>query len=58
MRIVLVLVVIVAAFLVWRAFVFDRRHRGRLRNATDIAGDAKRNRDQYVKGNDAGPPGM
>lgn len=58
MRIVLVLAVLVAVLLLWRAFVFDRKHRGQLRNAADISRDAKRNRDQYTKGSDPGPPGL
>ena len=55
MRIVLVLVALVLVVVVWRAFVFDRRHRGHLRSPADIAGDAKRNRDQHSKGPDPGP---
>src|SRR5204862_5778830 len=52
MRIVLVLVVLVLVLLLWRAFVFDRQHRGQLRSAADIAGDARRNRDEQSKGSD------
>jgi hypothetical protein len=58
MRVVLVLVVLVLALLLWRAFVFDRKHRGRLRGAADISGDAKRNRDQYRQGSDPSPPSL
>ncbi len=62
MRIVLVLVVLVLVFLLWRAFVFDRRHRGQLRNRADMSANAKRNREQQNTGRDpgynggAGPP--
>jgi hypothetical protein len=52
MRIVLALVVLVLVALLWRAFVFDRKHRGRLRSAADISADAKRNRDEQNKGSD------
>ena len=55
MRIVLVLVAPVLVVVVWRAFVFDRKHRGRLRNAGDISGDAKQNRDQHNRYPDPGP---
>jgi hypothetical protein len=55
MRVVLVLAVLALVVLLWRAFVFDRKHRGRLRNAADISGDAKRNRDQYTQGSDPSP---
>jgi len=50
MRIVLVLVALVLVALMWRAFVFDRKHRGQLRSAADIAGDAKRHRDEHTRG--------
>ncbi len=55
MRIVLVLVALVLVVVLWRAFVFDRRHRGRLRNAGDISVDAKQNRDEHNRYPDAGP---
>jgi hypothetical protein len=52
MRVALVLIALVLVVLLWRAFVFDRRHRGSLRNPADISGDAKRNRDQVNPGSD------
>jgi cytoskeletal protein RodZ len=52
MWVVLALVVLVLVVLLWRAFVFDRKHRGRLRSAADISADAKRNRDEQRKGSD------
>jgi hypothetical protein len=55
MRIVLVLVALVLVVVVWRAFVFDRKHRGSLRNAGDIATDAKHNRDEHGRYSDPGP---
>ena len=55
MRIVLVLVALVLVVVVWRAFVFDRRHRGQLRNPGDISVDAKQNRDQHNRYPDPGP---
>jgi hypothetical protein len=56
MRVALVLIVLVLAVLLWRAFVFDRRHRGSLRNPADISGDAKRNRDEHARGGDGTAP--
>jgi hypothetical protein len=53
MRVVLVLALLVLVVLLWRAFVFDRKHRGRLRSAADISADAKRHRDGANKGSDA-----
>ena len=55
MRLVLVLIALVLVVLLWRAFVFDRKHRGSVRSAADISGDAKRNRDQYTQGSDPSP---
>jgi hypothetical protein len=55
MRVVLVLAVLVLVVLLWRAFVFDRKHRGQLRSAVDISGDAKRYRDEQSKGSDPSP---
>jgi hypothetical protein len=54
MRVVLVLLVLVLVLVVllWRAFVFDRKHRGQLRSAADISRDAKRHRDGLNKGSD------
>jgi hypothetical protein len=52
MRIALVVIVLVLVLLLWRAFAFDRKHRGRLRSAADISGDAKRHRDEQNKGSD------
>jgi hypothetical protein len=55
MRIVLILVALVMVVIVWRAFVFDRKHRGRLRGSADISADAKQNRDQHNRYSDPGP---
>ena len=52
MRIVLVLIALVLVVLLWRAFVFDRKHRGSLRSAADISADAKRHRDERTHGSD------
>jgi hypothetical protein len=52
MRVVLVLVALGLVVLLWRAFVFDRKHRGQLRSASDIARDAKRHRDEQATGSD------
>jgi hypothetical protein len=52
MRIALALVVLSLVVLVWRAFVFDRKHRGQLRSAADISADAKRHRDEQTRGSD------
>jgi hypothetical protein len=57
MRIALVLIALVLVVLLWRAFVFDRKHRGSLRSAGDIAGDAKRHRDEHSStGGDGNAP--
>lgn len=56
MRIVLVLIALVLVVLLWRAFLFDRKHRGSLRSAADISGDAKRHRDQHSRGGDGTAP--
>ena len=52
MRVALVLIALVLVVLLWRAFVFDRKHRGSLRSAADISGDAKRHRGEVNPGND------
>ena len=52
MRVVLVLIALVLVVLLWRSFVFDRKHRGSLRSAGDISGDAKQHRDEQTKGSD------
>ena len=56
MRVVLVLVALGLVVLLWRAFVFDRKHRGSLRSAADISGDAKRQRDEHARGGDGTAP--
>jgi hypothetical protein len=56
MRIALALVALGLVVLMWRAFVFDRKHRGRLRSATDISADAKHNRDEQSRGSDGTAP--
>ena len=50
MRIVLVLIALILVVLMWRAFVFDRKHRGQLRSAADISRDSKRHRDDLTRG--------
>jgi hypothetical protein len=56
MRLVLVLVALGLVVLLWRAFLFDRKHRGSLRRASDISGDAKRHRDEHSRGGDGTAP--
>jgi hypothetical protein len=56
MRVALVLIALVLVILLWRAFAFDRRHRGSLRSAADISGDAKRNRDEQPRSGDGTAP--
>ena len=56
MRVVLVIIALALLVLLWRAFVFDRKHRGSLRNAADSSGDAKRNRDEHARGGDGTAP--
>ena len=56
MRLVLVLIALVLVVLLWRAFVFDRKHRGSVRSAADISGDAKRHRDEHSRGSDGSAP--